>query len=117
LIKDLVKGGKDFLVKGINKENDERYFALSFVESATDTWKYIVEPKKSNSTNNSVQSIVDVLNEQQLLPESEIHRRAFQYDRRYSYMSNKKYADMLRRGLKKGLYKRMKFDKGFSKGW
>ena len=37
----LVGGGKDFLVKGINKEGDERYFAHSFVESVTDYWKYI----------------------------------------------------------------------------
>ena len=37
----LIRGGKDFLVKGINKEGDERYFALSFVESATSYWKYI----------------------------------------------------------------------------
>ena len=37
----LVHGGKDYLVKGINKEGNERYFALSFVESATDYWKYI----------------------------------------------------------------------------
>ena len=37
----LVHGGKDFLVKGINKEGDERYFALSFVESATSYWKKI----------------------------------------------------------------------------
>ena len=38
----LVCGGKDFLVKGINKEGNERYFALSFVESATDYWKKVV---------------------------------------------------------------------------
>jgi len=38
----LVHGGKDYLVKGINKEGDERYFALSFVESVTDYWKKIV---------------------------------------------------------------------------
>ena len=37
----LVQGGKDYLVKGINKEGKERYFALSFVESATDYWKRI----------------------------------------------------------------------------
>ena len=37
----LVSGGKDFFVKGINKEGNERYFALSFVESATDYWKYL----------------------------------------------------------------------------
>ena len=37
----LACGGKDFLVKGINKDNDERYFALSHVESVTEYWKYI----------------------------------------------------------------------------
>ena len=37
----LVSGGKDFFVKGINKEGNERYFALSHVESVTDYWKYI----------------------------------------------------------------------------
>jgi riboflavin synthase alpha subunit len=37
----LVQGGKDYFVKGINKEGKERYFALSFVESATDYWKRI----------------------------------------------------------------------------
>ena len=34
-------GGKDFFVKGINKEGNERYFAHSFVESVTDYWKHI----------------------------------------------------------------------------
>ena len=37
----LVQGGKNQLVKGINKEGNERYFAFSFVESATDYWKYV----------------------------------------------------------------------------
>jgi len=37
----LIKGGKDQLVKGINKEGNERYFALSFVDEATGFWKYI----------------------------------------------------------------------------
>jgi len=37
----LTRGGNDFLVKGINKEDNERYFALSFVENATGFWKYI----------------------------------------------------------------------------
>ena len=35
----LIQGGKDQLVKGINNEGDERYFALSFVESATEYYK------------------------------------------------------------------------------
>jgi len=37
----LVTGGKDQLVKGINKDGDERYFAESFVESVTDYWRYL----------------------------------------------------------------------------
>ena len=37
----LVTGGKDQLVKGINKEGKERYFALSNVESFTDYYKRI----------------------------------------------------------------------------
>ena len=42
----LIRGGKDLLVKGINKEGDERYFAHSFVESVTDYWKYCDNRKK-----------------------------------------------------------------------
>jgi len=37
----LVKGGKDQLVKGINNEGKEKYFALSFVDQATDYYKTI----------------------------------------------------------------------------
>ena len=37
----LTRGGNDFLVKGINNDGIERYFALSFVENATGFWKYI----------------------------------------------------------------------------
>ena len=37
----LVQGGKDFLVKGINKEGKERYFAHSSVDSFTDYYKRI----------------------------------------------------------------------------
>ena len=35
----LVTGGSDQLVKGINEDGKERYFALSFVEAVTDYWK------------------------------------------------------------------------------
>jgi len=42
----LVTGGKDFFVKGINKEGNERYFAHSFVESVTDYWKFCDNTKK-----------------------------------------------------------------------
>jgi len=37
----LIQGGKDFLVKGINKEGKERYFAHSSVDSFTDYYKRI----------------------------------------------------------------------------
>ena len=37
----LVQGGKDCLVKGINKEDKERYFALSSVDSFTEYYKSI----------------------------------------------------------------------------
>jgi hypothetical protein len=42
----LVTGGRDFFVKGINKEGNERYFAHSFVESVTDYWKFCDNTKK-----------------------------------------------------------------------
>jgi len=37
----LISAGKDYFVKGINKEGDERYFALSSVDNFTGFWKYI----------------------------------------------------------------------------
>ena len=37
----LIQGGKDCLVKGINKEDKERYFALSSVDSFTEYYKSI----------------------------------------------------------------------------
>ena len=37
----LIQGGKDQLVKGINKEGDERYYALSYVDQATEYFKTI----------------------------------------------------------------------------
>ena len=37
----LIQGGKDCLVKGINNEGKEKYFALSFVDQATNYWKRI----------------------------------------------------------------------------
>jgi hypothetical protein len=37
----LIQGGKDYFVKGINKEGKERYFAYSSVNKFTDYWKRI----------------------------------------------------------------------------
>ena len=53
--------------------------------------------KKSNS----IKQILEVLAEESFLTENEIFIRAFGYDRSCSNYSNKKYADMLRRGLAK----------------
>jgi|TARA_Y100000361_G_scaffold94773_1_gene84724 predicted transcriptional regulator len=56
--------------------------------------------------NNSVQQMVEVLEIYGPMTENQIHTTAFGYDRNTTYHSNKKYADMLRRGLKKGIIKR-----------
>ena len=59
------------------------------------------------STRNSVYEMVDVLKKYGPMTENEIHMAAFGYDRNNSFGSNKKYADMLRRGLSKGIIARM----------
>jgi len=58
--------------------------------------------------NNSVKQMVDGLKTLGPMTENEITKTCFGYDRNKSYgESNKKYADMLRRGLKKGLIGRV----------
>ena len=56
--------------------------------------------------NNSVHEMVDALKRIGPMTENEIHKAAFGYDRNTSIHSNKKYADMLKRGLDKGIIKR-----------
>jgi len=56
---------------------------------------------------NSVNSIIDYLNTTVVVSENKIMRDVFGYDRNNTYESNKKYADMLRRGLDKGLIHRI----------
>jgi len=51
----------------------------------------------------SVKEIVSYLTEFPFKSESEIQQDVFGYYRKTSLESNKKYADMLRRGLEKGL--------------
>ncbi len=63
------------------------------------------------SKNNSVHEMVDALKRIGPMTETEIHKAAFGYDRNRSSQSNKKYADMLRRGLKKGIIDRMEWPK------
>ena len=54
----------------------------------------------------SVKEIVEYLTSNPNKTESEIQEDVFDYFRNETWESNKKYADMLRRGLSRGLYKR-----------
>ena len=60
--------------------------------------------------NNSVHEMVDALKRVGPMTETEIFKAAFGYDRNNSIYSNKKYADMLRRGMKKGLISRVEME-------
>jgi hypothetical protein len=60
--------------------------------------------------NNSVHEMVDALKRIGPMTETEIFKAAFGYDRNNSMQSNKKYADMLRRGMKKGLISRVEME-------
>ena len=62
------------------------------------------------SENNSVHEMVDALKRIGPMTETEIFKAAFGYDRNNSIQSNKKYADMLRRGRKKGLISRVEME-------
>ena len=55
----------------------------------------------------SVKEITAFLQKNPFRTESQIQEQVFGYYRNSSYFSNKKYADMLRRGLDKGLIKRI----------
>ena len=59
------------------------------------------------SKRNSVHEMVDALKTVGPMTETEIFKAAFGYDRNNSMDSNKKYADMLRRGMKKGIIDRI----------
>lgn len=60
------------------------------------------------SEQNSVKEIVAFLNESNFKSETELQEGIWGYYRGGRYVeSNKKYADLLRRGLLKGLYKRV----------
>ena len=57
--------------------------------------------------NNSVKQIAKYLDSTLLASEGRIQREVFSYYRNRSTHSNKKYADLLRRGWSKGLYQRV----------
>ncbi len=63
----------------------------------------------------SVKEIVAFLEKNPYSSESQIQEQVFGYYRNSSFFSNKKYADMLRRGLAKGYYSRVA-DKSFNDG-
>ena len=58
-------------------------------------------------TQNSVQDMVEVLKVYGPMSENQINTKAFGYTRGASFGSNKKYADMLRRGMLKGIIDRV----------
>ena len=65
-------------------------------------------------TRNSVQDMVEVLKVYGPMTENQINTKAFAYTRGASYGSNKKYADMLRRGMIKGIIDRVELPKNKS---
>ena len=60
---------------------------------------------------NSYKSILEVLKNQVLLTENEIYIKAFGYNRNENNRCNKKYAEMLRRTMRKGLIDRKEVDR------
>ena len=63
---------------------------------------------------NSVNQIVNYLKQNNFQTESEIQENVFNYFRNETWLSNKKYADLLRRAVSKGLVYRVKHKKGRS---
>jgi len=56
---------------------------------------------------NSVKEVVEYLKSNPMSTETEIQQGVWGYYRGSTWESNKKYADLLRRGLRKGLYSRV----------
>ena len=73
----------------------------------------MLEGKGFDQPRNSVKQIVEYLIEKPFRTETEIQEYVFDYYRNHpsTIESNKKYADLLRRGLQKGLYKRFLWKK------
>ena len=65
--------------------------------------------------NNSVKQMVACLSVNGAMPETQLLEDTFGYIRSCTIYSNKKYADMLRRGLKKGIIRRQEVDSQFAK--
>ena len=65
--------------------------------------------------NNKVRQMVACLSVNGAMSETQLLEEAFGYIRSTSFSSNKKYADMLRRGLKKGIIARQEVGPNFAK--
>ena len=63
---------------------------------------------------NSVNQIVNYLKQNNFQTESEIQQNVFNFFRNETWVSNKKYADLLRRAVSKGLIYRVKHRKNQS---
>ena len=59
---------------------------------------------------NSVKEVVEYLKRNPMSTETEIQQGVWDYYRGSTWESNKKYADLLRRGLRKGLYSRVEIE-------
>tara|TARA_R110001599_G_scaffold20055_2_gene76503 strand:+ start:513 stop:737 length:225 start_codon:yes stop_codon:yes gene_type:complete len=59
---------------------------------------------------NSVKEVVEYLKSNPMSTETEIQESVWGYYRGSTWESNKKYADLLRRGLRKGLYSRVEIE-------
>jgi len=64
---------------------------------------------------NSVNQVVEYLKKNNFQTESEIQENVWNYFRNETWLSNKKFADLLRRGLNKGLYYRVAHSKNKSR--
>lgn len=64
-----------------------------------------------SSSNNSINQVVEYLNKKVLASESEILMGCWGFKRSASGPSNKKYADLIRRGLKSGKIARVELDR------
>ena len=56
---------------------------------------------------NTQQDIIDTLESKPFLPETQLFKEAFGFDRNNSWASNKKYAELLRRTMKSGKVNRV----------
>lgn len=57
--------------------------------------------------NNSIKQVITFLQENPFSSETEILKKVWNFDRKKTYYSNKKYADLIRNGVRKGKISRI----------